>query len=266
MSLNNSSDENLIPKEELDKHTIKRYTFKSFAEMATEQPEEKKPQTKEYPEPPQEDEHLERSIQLENDLIECLLKKTDELSGQLAKLQMQFEKSQEENQNLLQQTREDNYKIGFQEGEQKAKEELSASIDEEKTHLLQSLTAIDQKMQQSQSHLEALEKELSSIAVEIAKEVIVKEVEEKSQEVALALARELLKNIMDATDICLKVNTLDYPYLSQNLKDLPKIKLEPSDAIAKGGVLITSSHGNIDGNLMARYKNLKESVLDNLKA
>ncbi|BCZ19291.1 Flagellar assembly protein H, FliH [Helicobacter sp. NHP19-012] len=264
--MNNSSDENLIPKEDLDKHTIKKYTFKSFAEIAAEKPEEKKPPKEQHPEPIEESAPIERSIQLENDLIECLLKKTDELSGQLAKLQMQFEKSQEENQTLLQQTREDNYKIGFKEGEQKAKDELSASIDEEKNHLLQSLTTIDQKMQQSQTHLEALEKELSAIAVEIAKEVIVKEVEEKSQEVALALAKELLKNIMDATDICVKVNTLDYPFLSQNLKNLPKIKLEPSDAIAKGGVLITSSQGNIDGNLMARYKNLKESVLDNLKA
>lgn len=262
--LNNLSDENLIAKEELSKHSIKKYEFKSIADFPLEKPPEKEESDQSNtptppPEPPT------RSIQLENDLIECLLKKTDELSGQLAKLQMQFEKSQEESQTLLQQAREDSYKIGFSEGEQKARGDLSASIDEEKRHLLQSLTSIDQTMQQSQSHLETLEKELSAIAVEIAKEVIVKEVEQKSQEVALALAKELLKNIMDATDICVKVNTLDYPFLSQNLKDLPKIKLEPSDAIAKGGVLISSSQGNIDGNLMTRYKNLKESVLDNLK-
>ncbi|BEG56642.1 hypothetical protein NHP21005_03300 [Helicobacter sp. NHP21005] len=49
--MNNFSDENLIPKEDLDKHTIKRYTFKSFAEIAAEQPEEKKPK-KSNPSPP----------------------------------------------------------------------------------------------------------------------------------------------------------------------------------------------------------------------
>nr|WP_281743998.1 flagellar assembly protein FliH [Helicobacter suis] len=267
MLLNNLGDENLIPKEDLEKHSIRKYTFKSLADLATETPEEKKQKREDKQELEEEsdEEPVVRSIQQENDLIECLLKKTDELSSHLAKLQMQFEKTQEENQQLIQQTREDSYKIGFKEGEEKAKNDLNASIDAEKKHLLQSITTIDQTMQQSQGHLETLEKELSAIAVEIAKEVIVKEVEQKSQEVALALAKELLKNIMDATDICMKVNTLDYPFLLQNLKDLPKIKLEPSDAIAKGGVLISSSQGNIDGNLMARYKNLKESVLDNLK-
>ncbi|WP_120944282.1 MULTISPECIES: flagellar assembly protein FliH [Helicobacter] len=262
--MNNFGEENLIAKDDLSKHTIARYEFKSIADLAPEpEPEKPAPQRAPQPEPPEP--VLTRSIQLENELIECLLKKTDELSSHLAKLQMQFEKSQEENQTLLQQAREDSYKLGFKEGEEKARNDLSASVDAEKKHLLQSLSAIDQQMQQSQAHLETLEKELSSIAVEIAKEVIIKEVEEKSQEVALALAKQLLQNIMDATDICVKVNTLDYPFLSQHLKDMPKIKLEPNDAIAKGGVLISSSHGNIDGSLMSRYKNLKESVLDNLK-
>lgn len=45
---------------------------------------------------------------------------------------MQFEKTQEENQQLIQQTREDSYKIGFKEGEEKAKNDLNASIDAEK--------------------------------------------------------------------------------------------------------------------------------------
>ncbi|MFC3847918.1 flagellar assembly protein FliH [Helicobacter baculiformis] len=265
MSLNNFNEENLIAKDDLSKHTIARYEFKSIADFPSEIEPDKTPPRTPPPPPAEPPEPITRSIQMENELIECLLKKTDELSSHLAKLQMQFEKSQEENQTLLQQTREDSYKLGFKEGEQKAKDDLGASVDEEKKHLLQSLSAIDQQMQQSQNHLETLEKELSAIAVEIAKEVIVKEVEEKSQEVALALAKQLLQNIMDATDICVKVNTLDYPFLSQHLKDMPKIKLEPNDAIAKGGVLISSSQGNIDGNLMARYKNLKESVLDNLK-
>ncbi|EQD89197.1 flagellar assembly FliH family protein [Helicobacter pylori SouthAfrica50] len=130
---------------------------------------------------------------------------------------------------------------------------------------MHAITALDEKMKSSQNHLMALEKELSAIAIDMAKEVILKEVEDNSQKVALALAEELLKNVLDATDIHLKVNPLDYPYLNEHLQNASKIKLESNEAISKGGVMITSSNGSLDGNLMERFRTLKESVLDNFK-
>ncbi len=209
-------------------------------------------------------ENVEQKL-MENDLIECLLKKTDELSSHLVKLQMQFEKAQEESKSLIENAKNDGYKIGFKEGEEKARNELVNSVNDEKNQLLHAITSLHEKMKSSEEHLMALEKELSAIAIDIAKEVIVKEVEDNSQKVALALAEELLKNVLDATDIHLKVNPLDYPFLNEHLQNTSKIKLESNDAISKGGVVISSSNGSIDGNLMERYRTLKESVLDNFK-
>ena len=53
-------------------------------------------------------------------------------------------------------------------------------------------------------------------------------------------------------------------YLKENLKDKEKIQIEADNAISRGGVVISSNLGNLDGNVMSRYKMLKQSVLDNL--
>ncbi|MCQ2617040.1 flagellar assembly protein FliH [Helicobacter pylori] len=257
MSLN--SRKNLIQKDHLNKHDIQKYEFKSMANL----PPKTNPNGASL-EMPNPQEPLEKKA-IENDLIDCLLKKTDELSSHLVKLQMQFEKAQEESKALIENAKNDGYKIGFKEGEEKMRNELTHSVNEEKNQLLHAITALDEKMKKSEDHLMALEKELSAIAIDIAKEVILKEVEDNSQKVALALAEELLKNVLDATDIHLKVNPLDYPYLNERLQNASKIKLESNEAISKGGVMITSSNGSLDGNLMERFKTLKESVLENFK-
>lgn len=261
-------EENLIAKDELEKHNVQKYEFKSIIKNSDDEIEQKiiessVPVASVVPAEIQE--NKKASSSLEKDLIERLLQKTDELSGSLAKLQIQFEKQQLEIEERVTTARNDGYKDGLKEGEEKAKKEMLDQIEKEKTTLIQSTITLDKEMKKSQAHLEELEKELSGIAVDIAKEVIIKEVESDSQKVALALAKELLSSIVDATDVYIKVNTIDYPYLNENLKDCQKIKLEPDDAISKGGVVITCSSGNIDGNIMTRYRTLKQSVLDNLK-
>lgn len=262
-------EENLIAKDELAKHNVQKYEFKSIIKNSDDEIEQKIIESSipiasgNISEDTQESKKNPSS--LEKDLIERLLQKTDELSGSLAKLQIQFEKQQLEIEERVTTARNDGYKDGLKEGEEKAKKEMLDQIEKEKTTLIQSTITLDKEMKKSQAHLEELEKELSGIAVDIAKEVIIKEIESDSQKVALALAKELLSSIVDATDIHLRVNTIDYPYLNENLKDCQKIKLEPDDAISKGGVVITCSGGNIDGNIMTRYRTLKQSVLDNLK-
>ncbi|PAF43849.1 flagellar assembly protein FliH [Helicobacter sp. 11S03491-1] len=274
MLLSNFEEDNLIAKTDLSKHNVQKYEFKSIAKNTLEDFEEIP--VVETPIPItslnvdaslKESQEIKKSggSSLERDLIERLLQKTDELSSNLAKLQIQFEKQQLEIEERVALARSDAYKDGLREGEEKTKKEMFDEIEKQKATLIQSVITLDKEMQKSQTHLETLEKELSGIAVDIAKEVIIKEIDTNSQKVALALAKELLGGIVDATDIHIKVNSIDYPYLNENLKDSHKIKLEADDAILKGGVIIACSNGNIDGNIMARYKALKQSVLDNLK-
>ena len=101
--------------------------------------------------------------------------------------------------------------------------------------------------------------------MDIAKEVIINEVSENSQKIALNLTRELLNSIMDATNIKVKVNPNDYLYLKEHLEDNTKVEVISDGAVSLGGVVIVSDTGNIDGTIMSRYKNLKQSVLENMR-
>lgn len=276
MSLLNQ--ENIIGQERLKNHNIKKYEFKSITNEMIESSKEIASASAHIetlaPKILQDEANeLSQNIQsnaqkiatLEQELVERLLQKTDELSGSLAKLQIQFEKLQVESEQRVVSAREDGYKDGFREAEEKAKEDLFAEVSAQKKALVDSIITLENALKTSQKHLEDLEKELSAISVDIAKEVIINEVSENSQKIALNLTKELLNSIMDATNIKIKVNPSDYLFLKEQLKDNAKVELISDSAVSLGGVVIVSDNGNIDGTIMSRYKNLKQSVLENMR-
>lgn len=269
-----SRNHNLIQQAEIGDHIVNKYEFKAIHPMELQPikqeisvlPESSTLESNDTPlneVAPTQKNGLSNS--LEKELIEKLLHKSDELSGNLARLEMQFEKSQANMQESIEQAKDESYKRGFEDGKNEAKQAMEDTINQERDKIVQSLITLESTLKQSQLHLEALEKELSSIAIDMAKEVIVKEIEENSQKVALELTKTLLSNIMEATQIGIKVNPIDYVYLKENLKDREKIQIEADNAISRGGVVISSNLGNLDGNVMSRYKMLKQSVLDNFK-
>ena len=266
MLLSSFDDERLISKNHIEEHRVVKYEFRPIMadEIENSKEENDTPQVTTQVAAPSDNAIQEKSI--EKELIETLLQKTDELSSSLANLQMQFEKQQLEMEEQINVARSDAYKDGFKEGEEKVKNELESDLQAQKTALIDGLIALNKMMQDSQKHLQELEKELSAIAVDIAQEVIIKEVEKDSTAIAIALAKELLGSISNATDVHIKVNNLDYPELTNALKDCPKIKIEADNAIKRGGVIISSGSGGIiDGTIAGRYKTLKQSVLDNLR-
>ena len=278
------SQENIIGQEELKNHNIKKYEFKSItSEMlesgkilepsqeinkeTTSEINESEPlgETQASTEIQNTESTMQKIATLEQELVERLLQKTDELSSSLAKLQIQFEKLQVESEQRVASAREEGYKDGFREAETKAKDELFAEINTQKKSLVDSIITLESALKQSQKHLEDLEKELSAISVDIAKEVILNEVSENSQKIALGLTKELLNSIMDATNIKIKVNPSDYLFLKEQLSENTKVEILSDSAVSLGGVVIVSDSGNLDGTIMARYKNLKQSVLENMR-
>lgn len=267
MSLSSFSEDSLITKNHIEKHRISKYEFRPIVLDDRENKPESTPSDSAAVDSGQEL-GIHKTIgdeSIEKELIEKLLQKTDELSSSLAKLQIQFEKQQLEMEERVNTARNDAYKDGLKEGEEKTRQALEADVQKERAALVESAINLDKAMQASQTHLRELEKELSAIAVDIAREVIAKEVEKDSAAVALALAKELLGSIADTTDVQMRVNPLDYHTLTQELKDHPKLKIEADNAITKGGVIIANGGGIIDGTITNRYKTLKQSVLDNLK-
>ena len=256
----NDGEQDLIQQNNKDNHNIQKYQFKPIENMDS--MEEK------MLEPLENDMQdsapsvtIPQTQNLERELIERLLQKTDELSSSLAKMQIQVEKQQLDMEDRLSVTKSDAYKDGLKEGEEAAKAALEGEINKEKQALINAIVALDTSLQNSVKRLDDFEKELAQIALDIAKEVIVKEIEESSAKVAQSLASALIDSIRDVTEVCLRVNPLDYSYLRENL-DLKNITLEADENIQKGGVVITSASGNIDGNIMTRFRLLKQKVLE----
>lgn len=199
----------------------------------------------------------------EAEVVDKILQKSDVLAESLQKLQEQFDKQEREINEKVSQAKTEAREQGYNEGYQQAKQELEAQINSQKELYALSIQRIDTNILESKNHILNLEKELSSIALDIAKEVITTEINSNSAKIASALARELLQDLAQGTQVTLKVSPKDLEELKESLKDLSNIAIEADQAIAKGGVLILSNEGNIDGNIFMRFETLKRSILEN---
>jgi len=240
------------------KHVVNTYAFKNlnFEDNVIEEPT---PIVKEMEEIK---EHI--SPQNNNDsqieLIEQLLKKSDDFANSIIRLEQQLKDQASFYEKKLDDIKDTSYKSGFSEGYNQAKKELEDKINEHLSKLVESLHKIEDVYKEYQSKAENIEKELVGVAVDIAEEVVEKELSKSSKEVALNLTKELLNDIKEATQIEVKVNPLDYDYVKDNLS-LEKIKVTPDNAISVGGVVILSDAGNIEAEIHERFKTIKNHIL-----
>lgn len=286
--LNNINEhKNIITEERKSKHDIQKYSFRSM-EVAKKQQtlDTKKDFAQKEPEPtisqtsPISQDLSEEQIQevqkieeipvqvapslklFETEVVDKILQKSDVLAQSLQKLQEQFDKQEKEISQKVIEAKAEAKEQGFNEGYQKAKQELEAQINSQKELYSLSIKRIDEHISNAKNHIINLEKELSSIALDIAKEVITNEVNTNSAKIATSLARNLLQNLAENTQVTLKVFPGDLEELKETLQDLNNVSIQGDPAIAKGGVIILSNEGNIDGDIYMRFEALKKSILE----
>lgn len=253
-----SNEKSVISSKELNTHTMNKYEFKTITKN------EVKSQNLESHEQKIEPNKAQVSMiesSLEKDLIEKLLKKSDDLSASLKGFEERFNDLQTKSLEREKVARED----GIKEGKMMADLELKKDIEIEREKIASSLLKLESTIESTKEQIAKLESELSAIALDIAKEVIIKEISTDSAKVAASIAKELLKSMSGNLNVIIKVNPADFEFLNNLAKGKEHITIKSDDAIAKGGVVIISENGNIDGNIMSRYKLLKQSVLDNLQ-
>lgn len=192
--------------------------------------------------------------------IEELLKRTDELSGNIIKLQMQIENQEKEFEKRLESEISRAKEDALKEGYENAKAEFDAKFQELNNKYANSISKLENEYQNLQNFITINENELSLTAVDIAKEVIQKEANSNSSEIAKNLAKALMDEIKEATSIELKVNPKDFEFMQNLYKEDTKIKITSDDAISPGGVIILSDIGNLDATLQNRLNNIKKIV------
>ncbi|EMD3614343.1 flagellar assembly protein FliH, partial [Campylobacter jejuni] len=246
-----------------DQHVVEGYRFKVISEFDNHTGEKKHTQT-----PDEENANIslndEKAVEenqaiaptqavmetqiptFQPSFVEDLLKKTDEMSSNIIKLQMQIESQENEFNNRLNSELENAKEKFAKEGYEKAKEEFQKELSDFKDKYLKSIAKLDNACENLENFIEKNEKELADTAIDIAKEVILKELELNSSKIAYALAKDLIGELKGASAIELKVNAEDYEYLKEQFDQNAHIKISLDDAISKGSVVIISDAGNIE--------------------
>ncbi len=260
-----------------DQHVVEGYRFKVISEFDNHTGEKKHTQTPDEEnanislndEKPVEENQaiaptqaiMETQIPtFQPSFVEDLLKKTDEMSSNIIKLQMQIESQENEFNNRLNSELENAKEKFAKEGYEKAKEEFQKELSDFKDKYLKSIAKLDNACENLENFIEKNEKELADTAIDIAKEVILKELELNSSKIAYALAKDLIGELKGASAIELKVNAEDYEYLKEQFDQNAHIKISLDDAISKGSVVIISDAGNIESNLSSRLTKIKKMV------
>jgi flagellar assembly protein FliH len=204
----------------------------------------------------------EKKDDQQSTFVEELMKKTDELTSSVIKMQMQMEAQQADfEQRLLAETNRAKEE-GYEDGLGKANENFNNEIETLRAKFTSSISKIEQLEKQFEQKLDDIEHNLSTVAIDIAKEVLNVEVQSQSSQIALSLAKSLMEQIKEATHVEIKVSMDDFEYVSGAFKDSKNLEVIADDAIAKGGVILLSDIGNIDGDLDVRLQKVKELILD----
>jgi len=196
----------------------------------------------------------------DSSFVEELLKKTDELSSNIIKLQMQIENQESEFAKRLEAETIRAKEDGKNEGIAQTNAANEAKIKELEAKFSASATKLDEQYVKFDEFLKKSEEELGQTAIKIAKEVIEKEVSSASSQIAHHLANSLIKELSDVKNIEIRVNPEDSDYLKEQFSKNERVKVSADDAISKGGVVIISEGGNIDATMQTRLEKLKMLV------
>ena len=196
----------------------------------------------------------------DSSFVEELLKKTDELSSNIIRLQMQIENQESEFAKRLEAETIRAKEDGKNEGIAQTNAANEAKIKELEAKFSASAAKLDEQYAKFDEFLKKSEEELGQTAIKIAKEVIEKEVSSASSQIAHHLANSLIKELSDVKNIEIRVNPEDSDYLKEQFSKNERVKVSADDAISKGGVVIISEGGNIDATMQTRLEKLKMLV------
>lgn len=173
---------------------------------------------------------------------------------------MQIESQENEFNNRLASELENAKEKYTKEGFEEAKNEFEKELNALKDKYLKSISKLEEACANLDDFVIKNEKELADTAVDIAKEVILKELEEDSRKIAYALAKDLMEELKGASELELRVNAEDFEYLKEHFNQDSHIKVSLDDAISKGSVVILSNAGNIESNLNSRLNKIKKMI------
>ena len=257
--------DNVIEQDKMGRHTIQRYRFKVLGSVKSEEEREEygkqNVETSDFqPEKSSNTNDIVKNDSADinqNKFIEELLKKSDTLSTNIIKLQIQIEKQESEFEARLKESVAREKEIAYNEGYAKAKAELEEKYNEKMANYIESAKKFKEKMDSIDGYFAKIEKNLLDTSLEVAREVIKKEISNVSSQVALSLSKALVEDLKDAVKITIKTNPKDYDTLKEVFAQDVRVEVHTDSAISPGGVILLSERGNLDGSISARLEKVK---------
>jgi len=246
----------IIDAEKLDEHHVKKFQFASLDlhqedKTSFNQALFSDDNVTDTKEPVQQ---TSEEISEDTSGADALLQKIESLTSENIRLEMELETLKKEFDDKLKESSESAYEKGKVEGVKDTQETLQEHNDELNIQLVKSITALDEQLQKHEEFFNSCEDELVDASTIIAKKIIKKELDENSEKVALTLADTFIQDLKEASSITLKINPKDAQYLQEHYKERKNIKIDADDAINKGGIIILTDIGNIDGNIDTRVE------------
>lgn len=243
-------------------HTISKYQFKILSSLSGLSVGEASQEIDNISsqEQPREQRN-EETKSSKDELIESLMKKADEMSSNVIKMQMRLESLQEEHALALEEAKKVAYQEGIEAGIAQEKSQNEGQSAQSHDQLASSVKTLENAAAEFVSALASIQKELTHTALDIAKEVIGIETGEHSAKIAAKLSGDLIEELKDASKITLRVNPADHGFISEKVGSLTHVEVLSDRAISAGGVVAISDVGNIDSEIKKRYERLKRSLL-----
>lgn len=243
-------------------HSISKYQFKILSSLSGLSIGEATHEMNNIPpSEPAAERRSEEPKSSKDELIESLMKKADEMSSSVIKMQMRIESLQEEHAGALEEAKKIAYAEGVEAGIAQEKMNLEGKSAQSHDQLAQSVKTLENAASEFVTALGSIQKELTHTALDIAKEVIGIETSEHSSKIAAKLSNDLIEELKEASKITLRVNPADHGFISEKVGSLEHVEVLSDRAISPGGVVAISDAGNIDSEIKKRYERLKRSLL-----
>jgi flagellar assembly protein FliH len=263
----------LIDRNALERHSINKYKFKVLA-MGPEREEETAPASVLAAGEPRSEETVreqdaeermpagaEPAAGSRDELVESLLKKADEMSSSVIKMQMKLEEAEASYKTQLEAERAKAYEEGVASGREALMQEQAQEQQEGMSRFGVSVETLELRAKEFGDALDAVHTELVHAAIDIAREVILIEVGERSGAIATKMASQLIEELQEASKITLRVNPADHGPLSEAVGPLERVEIVSDSAVSRGGVVAISNAGNIDAEVMKRFERVKHAAL-----
>ncbi len=196
-----------------------------------------------------------------DELVESLLKKADDMSSNVIKMQMKIEEMEAVHKAALETERAKAFEEGAAAGREAALSDEAVRQREVTERFNVSVKTLETQAGEFSKALEGIKGELLHAALDIAKEVVAIELSERSGKIASTLAAQLIAELQEASKVTLRVNPADHGPVSEAVGSLDRVEVVSDSAVSRGGVVAISDTGNIDAEVMKRFERVKNAAL-----